>query len=164
VTPGTPLLEIEGLDGFEVRATLSQREAAVFKPGMRIEAAVDGLEQPLTATVRSLSAAGDPLTHRFELKADLEPAERLRSGLFARLALPAAQEDARLAVPAASVFSRGGLTGVFVLDEGRARLRWVAAGATTGASTEVRAGLQAGERVILDPSGLEDGAPASEAR
>jgi RND family efflux transporter MFP subunit len=164
VTPGTPLVEIEGTDGFEVRASLNPREAAAFGPGARIEVSVDGVEQAVPATVRSLSAAADPLTHRFELRADLAAVPGLRSGLFARLALPAAPGDRRLVVPAPSVFSRGGLTGVYVLADGRARLRWIAAGATTAGSTEVRAGLQAGERVILDASGLEDGSPAVEAR
>lgn len=164
VTPGSPLLEIEGTDGFEVRASLDQREAASFKPGARIEVTVDGLEQAVPATVRSLSAAADPATHRFDLRADLEAAPGLRSGLFARLALPAAGDERRLVVPAASVFSRGGLAGVYVLADGHARLRWIAVGATAGGNTEVRAGLAAGERVILEPSGLEDGSPAVEAR
>jgi RND family efflux transporter MFP subunit len=165
VTPGTPLLEIEGIDGFELRASLGAAEAAAFAPGRRVQAVVDGLSAgPLEGIVRSVSAAGDPLTHRFELRADLPPLPGLRSGLFARLALPAAPGDARLVVPASALFSRGGLTGVYVLDAGRARLRWVAAGAAAAGETEVRAGLAAGERVVLDPAGLEDGAAVVEAR
>jgi RND family efflux transporter MFP subunit len=163
-TPGTPLLQIEGVDGFELRASLGAAEAAAFAPGSRVQAAVDGVATPLTGTVRSVSAAGDPLTHRFELRADLPALAGLRSGLFARLALPGEPGDERLVVPGAAVFSRGGLTGVYVLDGGRARLRWVAAGAATGGEAEVRAGLVAGERVVLDPAGLEDGAAAVEAR
>jgi RND family efflux transporter MFP subunit len=164
VTPGTPLLEIEGADGFELLASLGAAEAAAFAPGGRVQAAVDGLAAPLAGTVRSVSAAGDPRTHRFELRADLPTRPGLRSGLFARLALPPAPGDERLVVPASAMFARGGLTGVYVLDGGRARLRWVASGAATGGEVEVRAGLAAGERVVLDPAGLEDGAAAVEAR
>jgi multidrug efflux pump subunit AcrA (membrane-fusion protein) len=58
--------------------------------------------------------------------------------------------------------ARGGLTGVFVVKDGTARLRWVAAGRTTAGRTEIRAGLDSGERVALDPAGLQDGAPATE--
>jgi hypothetical protein len=65
-------------------------------------------------------------------------------------------------VPASAVFSRGGLTGVFVVKDGTARLRWVAVGETSAGLTEIRAGLDAGERVALDPAGLHDGAPAAE--
>ncbi|HET8648068.1 MAG TPA: efflux RND transporter periplasmic adaptor subunit [Vicinamibacteria bacterium] len=164
VSPGTPLLEIEGADGFELRASLGAGEAAPFRPGTRIRAAVDGMETPVEGRVRSLSAAGDPLTHRFELRADLALTSGLRSGLFARLMLPAAAGDGRLTVPSSAVFARGGLSGVYVIADGRARLRWIAAGAASEGQTEVRAGLAAGERVALEPAGLEDGTPAAEAR
>jgi hypothetical protein len=132
---------------------------------MTIEAVVDGIPQPIPATVRSVSAAGDPSTHRFELRAVLPSTSGARSGLFARLALPAAapREETRLVVPSASVFVRGGLAGVYVVSEGRARLRWVAVGDVVAGRTEVRAGLTAGERVAADPAGLEDGAPVAEA-
>ena len=67
-------------------------------------------------------------------------------------------------VPAAAVFERGGLTGVFVVAEGKARLRWIAVGAPEGEAIEVRAGLEPGERVVLEPSGLVDGTPVVEAQ
>jgi hypothetical protein len=51
---------------------------------------------------------------------------------------------------------------VFVVSEGRARLRWVAVGGSEGDRTEVRAGIEAGERVALDPSGLSDGVAVAE--
>jgi hypothetical protein len=81
----------------------------------------------------------------------------LRSGLFARLLVPSPSSAPRLTVPASAVFPRGGLTGVFVVGGGKATLRWVAVGATAGGVTEVRAGLEAGERVATDPAALTDG-------
>jgi RND family efflux transporter MFP subunit len=165
VSPGAPLLEIEGAEGLELQATLDGAEAAALRPGMTVEAVVDGITEPIRATVRSVSAAGDPGTHRFELRAVLPSTSGARSGLFARLLLPAAApgKATRLVVPSASLFVRGGLAGVYVVAEGRARLRWVAVGEPVGDRTEVRAGLAAGERVAADPAGLEDGALVVEA-
>jgi RND family efflux transporter MFP subunit len=162
VSPGTTLVEIEGEGGFELEATLAADLAASLRPGFRAQAIVDGRDEPLDAVVRSVSPAGDPTTHRFDLRADLPPAAGLRSGLFARLLLASPASSPRLAVPAQAVFQRGGLFGVFVVTEGRARLRWLAPGATAAGRTEVRAGLEAGERVIVDPSGLADGTPVVE--
>jgi RND family efflux transporter MFP subunit len=171
VNPGTPVVEIEGEGGLEVLSTVEAASAVLVKPGLVVKAFVDGQAEPLAGTVRSVSPAGDPTTHRFEVKADLPPARGLRSGLFARLALPAVPGPERITVPAGALLERGGLTGVFVVAEGRARLRWVAVGAREGDVVEVRAGLSAGERVVLEPGGLTDGAavidegqrPASEA-
>jgi hypothetical protein len=128
--------------------------------GAQVSVDVDGQAAPLTALVRAVSEAGDPATHRVQIRADLPAASGLRSGLFARLALPegAARPDvARLTVPADAIVRRGGLTGVYVVREGRARLRWIAAGDADAGGVEVRAGLERGERVVRDPAGLADG-------
>jgi multidrug efflux pump subunit AcrA (membrane-fusion protein) len=69
---------------------------------------------------------------------------------------------ARITVPLGAVFARGGLHGVFVVEEGRARLRFVAVGVREGESVEVRAGLAEGEKVVLEPEGLLDGAAVNE--
>ena len=52
----------------------------------------------------------------------------------------------------------GTLMALFVAHDGTARLRWVAAGARDGRSAEIQAGVEAGERVVLNPEGLGDGA------
>jgi membrane fusion protein (multidrug efflux system) len=157
--PGMPLIEIEGQGGLELKATVEAELAATLRPGAKLRAQVDGQAAPLDARVTAIAPAGDPTTHRFELKADLPAASGLRAGLFARLLVPGIAAEPKLFAPAAAVFERGGLTGVFVATDGRARLRWIAAGARDGDLVEVRAGLEAGERVVLAPAGLADGAP-----
>jgi RND family efflux transporter MFP subunit len=164
VAPGATLVEIEGEGGFELLATLEGDLAATLRPGFAAKAAVDGQPTPLPAVVRSISPGGDPTTHRFDVRADLGSAAGLRSGLFARLVLPSAAAPARLTIPSRAVMERGGLSGVFVVAEGKARLRWIAVGDLSGDQTEVRAGLEAGERVASDPAGLSDGTPVTEER
>ncbi len=163
VTPGTTIIEIEGSGGLEVWATVEGTLVSRLRPGLTVPALVDGQTEPLMATLRAVSASGDPATHRFEVRADLPAAPGLRSGLFARLLVPSPAGIPRLLVPSGAVLRRGGLNGVFVVAGGRARLRWVAVGATEGSSTEVRAGVDAGDRVVLEPSDLVDGAPVAEA-
>jgi hypothetical protein len=82
----------------------------------------------------------------------------LRSGIFAFVELPDSGAARPLGVPAAAVVERGGLTGVFVVDGGRASLRWISVGARDGDRFVVRAGLESGERVALDTAALTDGA------
>ena len=159
VNPGMPLIEIEGEGGLELKATVESSLAASLRPGSKLKAIVDGQTSPLAATVTAIAPAGDPTTHRFELKADLPQAPGLRAGLFARLLVPGLAADPRLTIPADALFERGGLTGVFVVSDGKARLRWIAAGARDGDTVEIRAGLEAGERVVRKPGDLVDGNP-----
>jgi membrane fusion protein, multidrug efflux system len=159
VSPGAAVIEVEGDSGLEALATVDAASMSRLRPGVSVEVLVDGQPGPLQATVRAIAQAGDPATHRFEVRADLPRSAGLRSGLFARLLAPAAEGPATISVPASAVFARGGLTGVFVVADGVARLRWVAAGVPAGGLVEIRAGLEAGERVALDPAGLADGIP-----
>jgi RND family efflux transporter MFP subunit len=164
VSPGVSLVELEGGAGLEVVAAVEAPLAAALVAGATVPVMVDGQPAALDARVSALSPAADPATHRFEVRADLPAAAGLRSGLFARLLVPAPGAGERLLVPEAALVRRGGLTGVFVVDGAQARLRWVAAGRGDGERTEVRAGLQAGERVVLDPADLVDGAAVTEQR
>jgi RND family efflux transporter MFP subunit len=158
VSPAAPLLEIEGDAGLEIRATVDGGLATRLSSGQTLMAEVDGQSGPLPATVRSISPAADPTTHRVDVRADLAPRTGLRSGLFARLLFARQGAPSRLTVPSAAIVARGGLSGIFVVAEGRAWLRWVAVGESRDGATEVRAGADAGERVALDPEGLVDGA------
>jgi RND family efflux transporter MFP subunit len=162
VNPGMPLVEIEGEGGLELRATVESDVAALLRPGAKVRALVDGQKKPLAATVTAVAPAGDSTTHRFEVKAALEAAAGLSAGLFARLVVPGLAAEPRLIVPAAAVFERGGLTGVFVVIDGQARLRWIAPGARDGDTIEIRAGVEEGERLVLEPGGLVDRSPVAE--
>ena len=162
VNPGMVLIEIEGQGGLEVHSSVDPGLAALLRPGSKVRALVDGHPGPIEATITAVAPAGDLTTHRFEVKAALPAVQGLRGGTFARLMVPGPAGDPRIQVPRTAVFARGGLDGVFVAEDGKARLRWVALGARSGDAVEVRAGLEAGERCILDPHGLADGAPIRE--
>jgi RND family efflux transporter MFP subunit len=162
VSASTPLIEIEGEGGLELRATVESGIAATLRPGTKLKALVDGQPRPLTAAVTAIAPSGDATTHRFELKADLPAASGLRAGLFTRVLVPGVAAESCLTVSATALFERGGLTGLFVVHDGKASLRWVAAGVREGDSVEIRAGVEAGDRVVLDPAGLVDGAAVHE--
>jgi RND family efflux transporter MFP subunit len=159
VQPGEKLVVLESDGGFEAQASIDASSIAAFAPGRTLAVHVDGIPEPVAARVRSLSPAGDPETHRFLLRADLPDDPRLRSGLFAGVDVPDASASRRRTVPAAAVVERGGLSGVFVVDEERASLRWIDLGGRVGDDVEVRAGLSPGEKVVLSPGGLADGDP-----
>ena len=159
VQPGEKLVVLESDGGFEAQASIDAGSIAAVAPGRTVAVHVDGIPGPVAARVRSLSPAGDPETHRFLLRADLPDDPRLRSGLFAGVDVPDASAPGRRTVPAAAVVERGGLSGVFVVDEGKASLRWIDLGARVGDDAEVRAGLSPGEKVVLSPGGLADGDP-----
>jgi len=118
--------------------------------------------------LRLVSAEGmiDPMTRTKTARyLPVARGARLEPGAFARVRLdtaaggasPRAGEPATLTIPSRCLVRRGALTGVFVISEARASLRWIRLGRERGAEVEVLAGLSAGEEIAIDPAGLSDG-------
>jgi len=162
VNPGQPLLELEGAGGLEVVASIEGAIHERLRVGQRIEVRLDGTETSFFATVHDLASSADPSTHRYTLRADIPERNGVRAGLFARLLVPSPGGGSRVLVPSGAILRRGGLTGVYVVRDGRAWLRWIAPGDAIGDFIEIRAGLDERERVALEPSRLHDGAPVTE--
>jgi HlyD family secretion protein len=101
-----------------------------------------GVEEQRVNVVVALESPGHRLGDRFRVDVDLIvwSSERV------------------LAVPVSTLFRDGERWAVFVLEEGRARLRSIELGERGERAAEVRAGLAEGERVILYPgSSVDDG-------
>ncbi|MEZ5288181.1 MAG: efflux RND transporter periplasmic adaptor subunit [Vicinamibacterales bacterium] len=153
-TPGLPLVRVEDVRGFRLEVRLDESRAGRLSPGTAVDVEVDGPDGAPVAvkgTVSEVSRAVDAGTRSFLVKIDL-PSAGLRSGGFGRVKVPGPARRA-LTVPEAALVHQGQVTSVFVVEGEVARLRLVRV-----QGTEVQAGLQAGDHVILSPPpGLADG-------
>ncbi len=158
LSPGRPVIDLEDPSSLRLEVELPESLAAQVALGakLRVQIGAAGLDQP--AEVVEVTPASDPVSRSVLAKLALpNPGKRLRSGQFGRVSVPAAG-GRMLAVPSSAVVQRGQLDAVFVVAEGRARLRLVRLGGVAGTSTTIRAGLAPGEAVVLNvPAGLLDG-------
>jgi hypothetical protein len=69
----------------------------------------------------------------------------------------------RIKIPRAALVERGGIPGVFVLNEtGEARFRLVRPGRTSGTQVEILSGLHGNETLVLgDLGAVHDGTPVA---
>ena len=158
--PGRPLVRLASASGRRVEAAPGEAEAALVKPGDALEVVIGG--RTITGRVAEIVGAVDPSTRRRTIRVDLPAGEEPPIGSFARLLL-AGPATPRLLVPDKAVVARGGLEIAWAVGpDGRVVLRYVRTGSRAGGSVEVRSGLQAGERVVLDPpADLEAGTRVS---
>lgn len=99
----------------------------------------------------------DEAARTFIGRVDLPPSPLVKLGTFGRVRF-ATGERKVLELPFRALVSRGQLDTVFVVADGRARLRLVRLGRRSQNSAEVLAGLKPGETVILEPPDtLRDG-------
>lgn len=151
VTPGRSLLRLVSLERLRVTAEVPQSLIAPLRAGAPVSVALGDGRLLATASPR-LTPAADPSTQSFQLKADLPATSGVFPGTLVTVAFPAGV-DSRLLVPAGAVVHRRDLTAVYVLgDRGRVGFRQVRLGAAVPPGRViVLSGLQAGEKVILDP-------------
>jgi RND family efflux transporter MFP subunit len=159
ITPGTPLLVIEDLSRVKVTFHVPETDVVGLKEGSPAEVSVDVLGQVYDAAVDRVVPSGDPASRTFRVQLILDNTDGiLRSGMFARARFLRGERQA-LAIPMDAVVRRGGLDGVFVVEEDlRARLRWLKLGRAEGELVEVLSGLEVGHRLVIrPPAGLADG-------
>lgn len=108
--------------------------------------------------VRAVSPGVDADTRTGTVYADLPQPGGLQPGTYLEGRIESGSVQA-LAVPAAAVVLRDGFPCVFTVDaQGRARQRRIDIGGTDAGWTEVRGGLEAGQRVVVEGAGfLADG-------
>lgn len=156
--PGYPLVEIEGTDAFQIEAALPDSLTANLTTGSTLTVDAGGVT--FTAPLAELSSAADPSVRSVLAKLTVPAGVPVRSGQFVRVQVPGAPVRV-LHVPAAALAPLGQMERVFVAGEGnRAVLRLVKSGARAGDRIEILSGLDAGERVVINPpAGLREGQP-----
>jgi HlyD family secretion protein len=162
VTAGTPLLEIGDPSDLEVVIEVLSRDGAAIPPQAKVEFEQWGGPAPLIGRVRlvepaaftKISALGVE-EQRVNVIADLvtPPEERRNVGdnfrVEARIVIWEASDA--LKVPVGALFRQEDKWATFVLVNGRAELRQVKAGRSSGIETHVLEGLKQGDQVILYP-------------
>jgi RND family efflux transporter MFP subunit len=159
-TPGTPLLILEDTAAVRLHVQLDATRAAAIRPGAPAEVRIDTTQADAVWSDGRVDevARVDPASQSFEVKIAVAAQPDWQSGLFGRARFRTGTRMA-LSAPAAAILRRGQLTLVFVIAADRARLRAVRTGDSFGDCIEILAGLNDGDRVIVNPpAGLDDGA------
>ncbi|MBD3163387.1 MAG: efflux RND transporter periplasmic adaptor subunit [Candidatus Eisenbacteria bacterium] len=158
--PGHPLMKIEGTGTLRLHAAFDADHAGEIEVGEAVEVAVPAVgNRRFAGTVAEIVPSIDPATHSFLVKIDLEEDASLRSGQYGRAVVEIGSREALL-LPVDALRTRGGLTGLFVAEDGRATFRLVTASAPENGTVRILSGLSAGDEIILDPPAtLEVGNP-----
>jgi RND family efflux transporter MFP subunit len=150
VTIGQPLMSGLSLESLRVVVHLPQQIAT--KVRQFGSAAILTDEGRVAATGLTVFPFADSASNTFTVRIDLPPGQfALYPGMFVKTAFVIGDAD-RLLVPASALVRRSEVTGVYVVaTDQRVRFRQVRVGNVFGERIEVLAGLEADERIALDP-------------
>lgn len=156
--PGRSILEVSGAGDLVVEADLSARLSVQQGQQVSIEQSA-GLNGRWVAEITRVVPVLDQASQTFRIEARLVPTDGPLPvpNSIVGLHIPS-ESDSVLVVPADAMFSRGQLTGVFLVRGTGLRLRWIRPGREWGSSREVLSGLAPGDTVVRRPdAALIDG-------
>ena len=148
--PGIAILTLEDPTSLLVETYVSERFVSQIHEGDEVDIKIASLERTYQGVVRQVVQAADPVSHQFLVKTALPAASEIHPGMYAQTGFHVGKRQA-LVIPKASVVSRSGLSGVYLLnEESVAQYRLLRLGEQRGDSVEVLAGLRAGDVVAWD--------------
>lgn len=159
--PGKPLLSLETPGALRLEAFVPEGLASTLRQGDALEARFDNIAQPVPVSVSELSPSADAESRSVLVKVNLPTLPGLRSGMFGRLRVGMGERPV-VVVPSEAVLRRGQIEAVFVVERDEALLRLVRTARRDAEQSEVVAGLEGGEHVVLKPSArLSDQQPVA---
>jgi RND family efflux transporter MFP subunit len=150
---GAPLMTGISLDFLRVLVHVPQQSISTIREFRQASVLVRDAQEPVEAERITLFPYADPQTNTFRVRVYLaEGTEGLFPGMFVKTRFRVGVKQ-RLVVPANSVVHRSEVTGVYVVrPDQTVSLRQVRLGRKTqDGKAEILAGLDAGERVAVNP-------------
>jgi RND family efflux transporter MFP subunit len=156
---GTPVVTIVRVNPLRLRLSIPEREAALVRPGLQVRVTVEGDPTVHPARVARISPAIDESSRTLHLEAEVaNPTGVLRPGAFATAEVVTESRELSILIPETALTSFAGVDKVFIVTDGKAVERPVTLGRRHEGEVEVVSGLRSGDRVVLSPGRLVDGA------
>ena len=161
---GTVVATVVGTEQLYIEAPVDEADVAKVRPGQEVRVVMDAYPgEVFRGVVKGLSpiVLGKRLEARtFRVKVVLmQVPATLKPGMSADVEVITGRVEDSLVVPTQSIIEKGGRRLVYIVDDGRARLKEVKTGLFNWNFTEVREGLKEGDLIVVNPDvpGLKDG-------
>ena len=165
VSPATGLFTIAEAETVEIEALIPEREVGQLRAGLEAEARLEAFPgEVFPAELVRLSPVVDAVsrTKKVTLRL-LRDDPRIEPGMFARIKLNTRSYENVISIPQDAAIDKRGKTTVYVLAPGgdvpRVHVREVETGVSVDGELEIKRGLSAGEKVVVQGQQfLTDGA------
>jgi len=159
VMSGATLFRINGLSTVWANAEVPESQAALLRPGAKVQARTPAAPgETFDGKVQAILPDVNPTTRTLKARLELaNPNARLVPGMFVSMQFMDMRAEKALLIPTEAVIQTGKRTVVMLAEEnGRFRPVDVEIGIESGGQTEIKSGLQAGQRVVVSSQFLID--------
>ncbi len=154
---GAPVVDIVKMDPLRLRAEVPERDAHNVRFGQNVRVTIDGDTNIYVGQVMRLSPVIAQQSRMLVVEADVRNSGKLRPGAFAHAEIVTNDAKMAVTVPSNSIVTFAGIEKVIVVQNGKALEKPVTTGRRSGEWTEIVAGVNVGDQVIVDPGNLQSG-------
>lgn len=135
-----------------VEVNVPDKMIVQLKKGQTVSVKISALNDKLfTGTINLISPAADSKTNSYVVDVNLDnPQNELKSGMFARVILPAEQKNNVLTVPNEAITMEDGVAYVYTVNKNTVNKISVQIGISNDKVTEIVSGLKPGDNIITE--------------
>jgi len=159
---GAPIVDVVRIDPLRLRVDVPEREAHSIRTGQSVRVMVEGDPESYLGYVKRLSPTISEQKRALAVEADVRNNGRLRPGAFVRAEIVTDQTSTAVTVPNSAIVTFAGIDKVLVIENGKALEKTVTTGRRGTDWIEIKAGVNVGQSVIVDPGNLQSGQPVIE--
>jgi len=152
VAAGTPVVRVARTDEKEVVIGVPEDQVEALRKVSEVKVKLwADPNASIAGRIREVSPMADPATRTYTVKVAMPAREDVRLGMTAVVQLlhrAAGPNASQLRVPTSALYQDKGVTSVWVVDDGVARLRPVQVGGVVGNDVVLAGGVQAGQVVV----------------
>src|SRR5499427_7333206 len=154
---GAPVVDVVRIDPLRLRVDVPERESHNIKMGQSVRVTVEGDPDSYLGYIKRLSPTISEQNRVLSVEADVRNNGRLKPGAFVKAEIVTNQTNTAITVPPNGLVTFAGIEKVLVVENGKAQEKTVTTGRRGDDWIEIKAGVNAGDTVVLDPGNLQTG-------
>jgi RND family efflux transporter MFP subunit len=154
---GAPVVDIVRMNPLRLRAEVPERDAGTVRFGQNVRVSIAGDGKIYLGQIKRLSPVITQQNRMLLVEADVQNDGNLRPGSFAKAEIVTNDAKMAVTVPNNAIVTFAGIEKVIVVQNGKALEKPITTGRRSGDWTEILAGINVGDQVIVDPGNLQSG-------
>src|SRR5437588_1757090 len=154
---GAPVVDMVRIDPLRLRVDVPERESHDIKNGQSVRVTVEGDPDSYLGYIKRLSPTISEQNRVLSVEADVRNNGRLRPGAFVKAEIVTNQPSTAVTVPLSALVTCAGIDKVIIVENGKALEKTVTVGRRGSDWIEIKAGVNVGQTVVVDPGNLQSG-------
>ena len=158
---GAPVVDIVKMDPLRLRVDVPERDSHNVRLGQSVRVSVEGDPNSYLGYIKRLSPTISEQNRVLSVEADVRNNGQLRPGAFVKAEIVTNQTSTAITVPSNALVTFAGIDKVILVENGKAVEKAVTVGRHGDNWIEIKAGINLGQTVVIDPGNLQSGQPVA---